>query len=47
MGEFLDFVANLGFPIAVTAFLLVKVDKTLEGLKKSIEDLSLVLRKNL
>lgn len=32
-------VSNIGFPIAITAFLLLRMDKTLTALTQAIQDL--------
>lgn len=36
-------VANVGFPIAVSIYLLVRVENKIEGLTKSIYELSKVI----
>ncbi|MBS5964477.1 MAG: YvrJ family protein [Finegoldia magna] len=43
MDEFLSFVGNVGFPILVTAFLLIRVESRLEDIKISIEKLNAIL----
>ena len=40
MKELVDLVANIGFPIAISIYLLVRVEKKLEGLTSSINNLS-------
>ncbi|MDR5659937.1 YvrJ family protein [Serpentinicella sp. ANB-PHB4] len=40
MNEALNHVANLGFPIAVSVFLLVRIESKLENLTLSIHDLA-------
>ena len=40
MTEFLNAVGNLGFPIAVTAFLLVRIEGKLGALNDSIQQLT-------
>lgn len=36
-------IANLGFPIAVSLYLLVRIEGKLEGLSESIHELSKVI----
>ncbi|MBR4696236.1 MAG: YvrJ family protein [Selenomonadaceae bacterium] len=40
MTEYLSAVGNLGFPIAVTAFLLVRIESKLGALNDSIQQLT-------
>ena len=40
MEELISNIANLGFPIAVSVYLLVRMEKKLEGLTESIDKLS-------
>lgn len=40
MDDLVNLVANMGFPIAVSIYLLVRVEKKLEGLTNSINNLS-------
>lgn len=40
MNELIDLIANIGFPIAVSIYLLVRVEIKLEGLTNSINNLS-------
>lgn len=40
METILQAVGNLGFPIVVTAFLLVRIETKLEGLSASIAELA-------
>ena len=40
MEELVNLVANIGFPIAVSIYLLVRVQRKLEGLTNSINNLS-------
>ena len=40
MKELIDLVANIGFPIAVSVYLLVRIEGKLEGLTNSINNLS-------
>lgn len=39
MDIFNEIVSNLGFPIAVTAFLLIRIEKKLDELNKSLIDM--------
>ena len=40
MESFIQAVANVGFPIVVTAYLLVRIESKLEGLTASIAELA-------
>ncbi|MBE6055065.1 MAG: YvrJ family protein [Clostridium sartagoforme] len=40
MKELVDLIANIGFPIAVSIYLLVRIEIKLEGLTNSINNLS-------
>lgn len=40
MDEIVNHVANLGFPIAISIFLLVRIEGRLEGLTLSIHELA-------
>ena len=40
MEEFLTAIANYGFPIIITVYLLVRMEQKVEGLEKAINDLS-------
>lgn len=40
MDEVVSTIANLGFPIAISIFLLVRIETKLEELSKSIEKLT-------
>lgn len=40
MEEILGMVANVGFPIAVAAYLLVRIENRLDGLSASIGELA-------
>ena len=40
MEELVNLVANIGFPIDVSIYLLVRVERKLEGLTNSINNLS-------
>jgi len=41
--EFLKAVANWGFPIVVSVFLLVRIETKLDSLEEAIKELSLTL----
>lgn len=43
MEEFVPLIGNFGFPIAVTAYLLVRIEGKLENLSLSIRELSKVI----
>lgn len=45
MDTIIESIANVGFPIAITIYLLVRIDSKLEKLSTSIEKLSNVLNK--
>ena len=40
MEELVNLIANMGFPIAVSVYLLVRIERKLEGLTNSINNLS-------
>ena len=40
MKELVDLIANIGFPIAISIYLLVRIEIKLEGLTNSINNLS-------
>ena len=40
MNELIDLIANIGFPITVSIYLLVRVENKLENLTNSINNLS-------
>jgi hypothetical protein len=44
MEAFLSAVANFGFPIVVSGYLLLRMEKTLSGLSKEITELKDTLR---
>lgn len=46
MDELFTQIANLGFPIAVTAYLLVRIESKLNDLTKSIHDLTTAINKH-
>jgi hypothetical protein len=43
MEEFLAAVANTGFPIAVAAYLLIRIESKMDSLSSSINQLSTIL----
>lgn len=43
MEDFLKAVANVGFPIAVAAYLLIRIEGKLDSLSSSINQLSTIL----
>ena len=43
MKELVDLIANIGFPIAISIYLLVRVEKKLEGLTNSIRTFVIVM----
>ena len=43
MDDFLKAVANIGFPIAVSAYLLIRIESKMESLTASINQLSTIL----
>lgn len=43
MEDFLKAVANVGFPIAVTAYLLIRIEGKMDDLSASISQLSTIL----
>lgn len=45
--EISQMIGTLGFPIAVTAFLLIERSKTMKELTKAIENLTLVIKAKL
>ncbi|PKK39730.1 hypothetical protein ABB02_01071 [Clostridiaceae bacterium JG1575] len=45
MDEWAHFIGNLGFPIAVTLYLLIRIESKLELLTQSINQLSQALQK--
>ncbi len=45
MDIIIESIANVGFPIAITIYLLVRIESKLEKLSTSIEKLSNVLNK--
>jgi len=45
--EIIGLIGTLGFPIAVTCFLLMERSKTTKELIKAIQDLSLIIKSKL
>lgn len=45
MDEMLTLIGNLGFPIAVSAYLLIRIEGKLQDLTASITDLRQVIEK--
>ena len=45
--ELLDMVANVGFPIAVSVYLLIRIEGRLQKLSDSIDGLSGIIEKSL
>ena len=45
MDELVSIIGNWGFPIAVSIYLLVRIEGKLENLTESIRDLSEAIRK--
>jgi hypothetical protein len=43
MGEMVTLVTNVGFPIAVATYLLIRFETKIDGLTKAIIDLSTVV----
>ena len=43
MEEFLTAIANIGFPIAVAAYLLIRIESKMDSLSTSINQLSTIL----
>lgn len=44
MSEFIQLIGNLGFPIAVTAYLLVRIESKLNQLTDSIYELTTAIK---
>jgi len=42
--EVVNFIANVGFPIAVSIFLLARIESKLDSLSDSISDLSVAIK---
>lgn len=43
VNEFVTLIANVGFPVAVSAYLLVKLEKQLNSLENSITRLTTII----
>ncbi|MBZ9622500.1 YvrJ family protein [Clostridium tagluense] len=46
MGDFYTMVTNIGFPIAVTGFLLIRVEKKLDELNNTLIKMMELIAKN-
>lgn len=44
MEEIINLIANTSFPIGITVFLLVRFEKKLDNLTKSISDLTIAVQ---
>lgn len=44
MDEMVNFIANVGFPIAISIFLLARVESKLDSLSESIIELSIAIK---
>lgn len=42
--EWLDAIANVGFPIAITGYLLLRFEGKMDQLTKAVSDLAFVVR---
>lgn len=47
MDELINLIGNLGFPIAVCAYLLVRFEKKIDILNDSIQELNTSIKNNL
>jgi hypothetical protein len=45
MGDFVTLVTNVGFPIAVATYLLIRFESKIDGLTQSIDQLTAVVNK--
>lgn len=45
MEEVLNYIANLGFPIVLSIFLLSRIEKKLDSLTSSIQELSATIKR--
>ena len=43
MGEMVTLITNVGFPIAIATYLLIRFETKIDGLTKAITDLSAVV----
>lgn len=46
MGEMVTLITNVGFPIAVATYLLIRFETKIDGLSKAITDLSTVVNQH-
>ncbi|MGJ0909501.1 YvrJ family protein [Clostridium botulinum] len=46
MDEFITLIANVGFPISISAYLLIRIETKLDKLTESISELSTVISIN-
>lgn len=46
MDDILNFVANMGFPIGVSCYLLVRLEQKLDCLTESISELGRLIERN-
>jgi hypothetical protein len=46
MGEMVTLITNVGFPIAVATYLLIRFETKIDGLSKAITDLSAVVNQH-
>lgn len=44
MDEFINVISNIGFPIAISLYLLIRIEGKLENLTLSINDLSQTIK---
>lgn len=45
--ELINLMGSFGFPVAVTAFLLIERGKTMKDLTRAINDLTLIIKEKL
>lgn len=46
MDEVLNYIANLGFPIVISVYLLTRIEQKLSELTESIRSLTLAIKSN-
>lgn len=46
MDEFVNLIGNLGFPIAVCSYLLIRFEKKIDSLNESIQELNTSIKEN-
>ncbi|MEA4961478.1 YvrJ family protein [Lutispora sp.] len=46
MEELISLISNVGFPIAVTAFLLIRIEKQLDQINRMLINMAELLSKN-